>query len=331
MIKEAILTSPHTKKMLTAPLRAATETVDDILDMTLRKGKRAPFEAKKMDKLFGKRAGGEMLTRAALVARHPLAVKALTSNVKLPIFQGLVRKKVRNIYDKVTKKVMNYGKKIQSGNGIIPRMKQRQAMHLMMQDKMARARLVRNKLSRQKGGALGGVLAGIIGGGLLPLGFDLLKKQFGGGKRKTRRSRKQTGGIGPLALLAAGGFLPVGLNLLTKQLGGGRGSVNKISQPALLPPISTRPITLPPTKIPVTTPVIIPTDGANKKSAGTRVLDKILASGGVGDKVLNAAGNALISKAFGRSKSKSKRRTSGKRSKTNKKPAAKTTRHRRRK
>ena len=331
MIKEAILTSPHTKKMLTAPLRAATETVDDILDMTLRKGKRAPFEAKKMAKLFGKRAGGEMLTRAALVARHPLAVKALTSNVKLPIFQGLVRKKVRNIYDKVTKKVMNYGKKIQSGNGIIPRMKQRQAMHLMMQDKMARAQLVRNKLSRQKGGALGGALAGIIGGGLLPLGFDLLKKQFGGGKRKTRRSRKQTGGIGPLALLAAGGLLPVGLNLLTKQLGGGRGSVNKISQPALLPPISTRPITLPPTKIPVTTPVIIPTDGANKKSAGTRVLDKILASGGVGDKVLNAAGNALISKAFGRSKSKSKRRTSGKRSKTNKKPAAKTTRHRRRK
>ena len=376
-IKQAVLDSPHTKKLIMAPLVGATEQLDKILQSQLTTGQRGKLDLKAIGKSYGKRVGGEMLKRAALIARHPAAIHALTSKVKIPLFTRLARKAVKKVHHMATGKAIKYGQQLQRGAGIVPRLNQKLARQLIMQDRLARVNGI-----RQKGAGIGAV-AGILGSSLLPLGFDLIRKQigFGGARRRRRRRRNQQGGffglipgafkfiknqiglggvkqrrrrrrnqLGGIALgsLYTGGFLPMGLKT---QIGFGRGSINTrhgqlppmivptsslpksnivMKKPALLPPIGTtsavlpavtRPATASPTSIPVITP-LVPPSNQNLKN---RVLDKLLVSGGIGDRVLNKAGAALINRAFKRQKT-TKRPTTYRKSTGIRKKSTSTTR-----
>ena len=339
-IKQALLDSPHTKKLIMAPLVGATKTLDNILQSQLTTGQRGKLDLKAIGKRYGKRVGGEMLKRAALIARHPAAINALTNKVKIPLFTRLARKAVKKVHHMATGKAIKYGQQLQRGAGIVPRLNQKLARQLIMQDRLARANGI-----RQKGAGIGAV-AGILGSSLLPLGFDLIRKQigFGGGRRRRRRRRNQQGGFF--------GLIPGAFKFIKKQIGFGRGSINNtrhgqlpamivptsslpksnvvMKQPALLPPIGTtsavlpavtRPATASPTSIPVITPLVPPSNQTLKN----RVLDKLLVSGGIGDRVLNKAGEAFINRAFKRQKT-TKRPTTYRKSTGIRKKSTSTTR-----
>lgn len=342
-IKQAVFDSPHTKKLLLSPLVGATETLGKVLDSQLKAGPREKLNVKALSKSYGKRVGGEILKRAGLIARHPAAIHAITSNIKTPLFTKIARKAVRKLHHKATGRLIDFGGKLQRGAGIVPRMNKQLAKKLIMQDKLnklVRAKMIRQRGSGQRGAGIGAV-AGILGSSLLPIGFNLIKKQIGlSRRRRPRRRRAQKGGFlglipaginflrkqigfggvgkrryrrkkqsGGLAMVGLRHVLPPPFKFLMNQVGKGRSSINKTSalpaistKPALLPPIATRPATLPPTMIPATYPVLPPITPATKQSVGNRVLDKILAKDGIGDRVLNAAGSAFINKAFGSSK-----------------------------
>ena len=295
-IKQALLDSPHTKKLIMAPLVGATKTLDNILQSQLTTGQRGKLDLKAIGKRYGKRVGGEMLKRAALIARHPAAINALTSKVKIPLFTGLARKAVKKVHRMATGKAIKYGEQLQRGAGIVPRLNQKLARQLIMQNRVARANGI-----RQKGAGIGAV-AGILGSSLLPLGFDLIRKQigFGGRPRRKRRRRIQRGGFF--------GLIPGAFKFIKKQIGFGRGSINKTAHgqlPAMIVPTSslpavTRPVTASPTSIPVITPLVPPSP--SNQTVKNRVLDKLLVSGGIGDRVLTKAGNAFIDRAFKRQK-----------------------------
>lgn len=297
-IKQALLDSPHTKKLIMAPLLGATKTLDNILQSQLTTGQRGKLNLKAIGERYGKRVGGEILKRAALIARHPAAIKALTSKVKIPLFTGLARKAVKKVHRMATGKAIDYGQQLQRGAGIVPRLNQKLARQLIMQDRVARANGI-----RQKGAGIGAV-AGILGSSLLPLGFDLIRKQigFGGRPRRKRRRRIQRGGFF--------GLIPGAFKFIKKQLGFGRGSINKTAHgqlpPMIVPtsssslPAVTRPVTASPTSIPVITPLVPPSP--SNQTVKNRVLDKLLVSGGIGDRVLTKAGNAFIDRAFKRQK-----------------------------